>query len=67
MSEIIEIYFRVLTPFGAGLVIGFYRELNYTFGTYQEKESPDYTFLVAMDSGGEMVLPGNNCKLEIEK
>ncbi len=67
MSEVIEVFFRVATPFGAGLVIGFYRELNYLFGAYQEKESPDYTFLVAMDSGGEMVLPGAGCVLEIEK
>lgn len=67
MPEIIEIYFRVLTPFGAGLAIGFYRELYYAFGVYQEKEYPDYTFLVAMDSGGEMVLPGSGIKLEGEK
>lgn len=68
MLEIINhVFFRVSTPFGPGCVVGYYRELNYFLGQWEEKAAPDYTFLVAMDSGGEMVLPGNNCKLESEK
>lgn len=65
MSELIDsVFFRVATPNGPGLVIGYYRELNYIFGQWEEKKNPDYTFLVAMDSGSVMVLAGAACKLE---
>lgn len=65
MLEIIEsVFFRVVTPFGPGLVIKYYRELNYFLGNWTEKESPDYTFCVALDHGPEMVLAGADCRLE---
>ena len=66
LDRITDIYFRVMTEKGPGLVVEYYRELNYIFGMYEEKVGPDYTFIVALDSGDVVTIDGNKCKIIME-